>query len=136
MSEAPSGRSRPRPGHLRSFPLYVVSGLIATASHYALTIGAVELLGVRAFTASCAGFALGAVVKYALNYHLAFRSEEQHVVAVPRFAVMLALLFVGNAAFFWVLHDRVSLHYIAAQVLTTILLIPVGYVINRAWVFR
>ena len=49
---------------------------------------------------------------------------------------MLTSLFAANAAIFWALHDQSGLHYMVAQVLTTGLLIPVGYVINRLWVFR
>lgn len=131
-----SGRGLRRPHHRRSFPIYVGSGLVATAFHYGLTIGAVEGLGVRPLAASSAGFCLGAMVKYAFNYHLAFESEEQHVDAVPRFALMLALLFAGNALLFWTLHDQGGLNYIVAQVLTTGALVPLGYAINRIWVFR
>ena len=49
---------------------------------------------------------------------------------------MLLALFAANAALFWALHDHYALHYLLAQVLTTGLLVPLGYVINRYWVFR
>jgi putative flippase GtrA len=71
-----------------------------------------------------------------MNYFLAFASEEPHLQAIPRFAVMLLTLFAANGAIFWALHDQYKLHYMVAQVLTTGLLVPVGYVINRWWVFR
>ena len=125
-----------RPGHRRSFTLYVVSGLAAVATHYAFAVVAVEALGWRALVATSAGFLVGAVTKYFMNYFLAFASAAPHVQAIPRFAVMLATLFAANAAIFWALHDEYGLHYMLAQVLTTGLLIPVGYVVNRLWVFR
>ena len=131
-----TGRTLPQPRHRKSFPLYVVAGIVATASHYLVTVGLVELLAVRALVATSVGFACGAVVKYFLNYFLAFESEERHSVAVPRFAAMLGMLFLCNAAIFWLLNDPAGLHYMVAQVITTVLLVPLGYVINRLWVFR
>ena len=116
--------------------MYVVSGFASVATHYAFAIFAVEVLGWRALLATSAGFMAGAITKYLMNYFLAFASEAPHRHAVPRFAVMLASLFCANAAIFWALHDQGGLHYMAAQVITTGLLIPVGYVVNRLWVFR
>lgn len=133
--DSPSARAT-RPGHKRSFLMYLVSGVASVATHYAFTVFAVEILGWRALVATSVGFVVGAVTKYFLNYFLAFRSEEPHLSAIPRFAVMLGGLFTANAAIFWALHEHAGLHYMLAQVLTTGLLVPVGYVINRIWVFR
>ena len=131
-----AGRRTPRPGHKRSFFMYLVSGVASVATHYAFTVFAVEVLGWRALVATSVGFVVGAVTKYFMNYVLAFQSEEPHLSAIPRFAVMLGGLFTANAAIFWALHEHAGLHYMVAQVLTTCLLVPVGYVINRIWVFR
>jgi len=120
----------------RSLPLYVGAGGIATASHYAVTTAAVELAHWRPILASIAGFAVGAVVKYWLNYSVAFRSTARHSVASLRFAVALALLFALNAAVFAVLNEGLKLHYLVAQVATTIILIWPGYRLHRQWVFR
>lgn len=132
----PNARDIAMPSHRYSVPMYVGAGGIATAAHYATTVAAVELFGVAPLVASAAGFAVGAGVKYWLNYFVAFRSGERHSAAVPRFAVMLAILFVLNAGFFSLLHQGLGLHYMLAQVLTTGLLIPPGYLLSRLWVFR
>jgi putative flippase GtrA len=126
----------PMPGHHYSVPMYIGAGGIATASHYAVTIAAVELLGAPPLAASAGGFAVGAAVKYFLNYFVAFRSGERHGVALPRFALTLAALFALNAGIFTLFQQVVGLHYMVAQVLTTILLIPPGYLLSRLWVFR
>jgi putative flippase GtrA len=131
-----STRAERRPGHRRSFLMYIVAGVASVATHYAFMIAAVELLAWRELVATSVGFLVGAVTKYVLNYFLAFASEEPHLQAIGRFSVMLLSLFAANAAIFWALHDHYALHYIVAQVLTTGLLVPVGYVINRFWVFR
>jgi putative flippase GtrA len=131
-----SPRASAPPGHRRSFALYVASGVASVATHYTFTIAAVEIFGVRALIATSAGFVVGAVTKYLMNYFLAFESEAPHAAAVPRFVVMLLALFAANAAIFWALNEHAGLHYLVAQVITTVILVPVGYVINRAWVFR
>ena len=127
---------REMPRHRYSIPAYIGAGGIATGCHYLTTIAAVELLGVRPVVASALGFSVGALVKYCLNYFVAFRSGERHAVAVPRFVVMLALLLGLNTAIFALLNEGMGLHYMVAQVLTTVLLIPPGYLLSRLWVFR
>ena len=122
--------------HGRSLPMYIGAGGIATASHYAITIAAVELLGMMAVAASALGFACGAIIKYWLNYRVAFQSRARHVAAMPRYVVSLAILLALNTAIFALLQRGLGLYYIAAQALTTILLIPPGYLISRNWVFR
>jgi putative flippase GtrA len=124
------------PRHRYSLPMYVGAGGIATGCHYVTTIAIVELAGVRPVVASAAGFLAGALVKYYLNYFVAFRSDERHVVALPRFVVMLAVLLALNTLVFALLNEGAGLHYMLAQVLTTVLLIPPGYLLSRLWVFR
>ncbi len=120
----------------RSLPLYVGAGGIATASHYAVTTVAVEAGHLRPLLATVAGFAVGACVKYWLNYSVAFRSKARHSVASARFAVALAILFALNAGVFAVLNEGLRLHYLVALVATTVILIWPGYWLHREWVFR
>jgi putative flippase GtrA len=123
------------PGHRRALPVYIGAGFVAVAGHYATTIAAVELLRAPPLSASAAGFCVGAAIKYVLNYFLAFRSAEKHTVALTRFAIALGVLFALNALFFALLQQGLGLHYLVAQVLTTGLLIPPGYLLSRLWVF-
>ena len=124
------------PGHRYSIPMYLGAGGIATAAHYATMIVLVELFGAQPIVATGSGFAVGAAVKYWLNYVMVFRSDREHVVAVPRFAVTLAILFAGNLGAFWVFQQALGLHYVVAQVLTTCAMIPPGYLLSRLWVYR
>jgi putative flippase GtrA len=124
------------PGHRYSIPMYLGAGGIATAAHYATMIALVELLGAIPIVATGSGFAVGAAVKYWLNYIVVFRSDREHSIAVPRFAATLAVLFVGNLAAFWVFQQYLGLHYVVAQVLTTCAMIPPGYLMSRLWVYR
>ncbi|HXF80018.1 MAG TPA: GtrA family protein [Usitatibacter sp.] len=135
--EAPPAATRPQPvRHRRSLPLYVGSGGVATASHYAVTIAAVELLSVPPIPASAIGFTTGAAIKYWLNYSVAFQSRARHRHAMVRYAAALAAMLALNTLIFGLLQARLGVEYILAQAITTALLIPPGYVLFREWVFR
>lgn len=121
--------------HRRSFPIYVGAGGAATASHYAVTIAAVEIASMAPLAASALGFSVGAAIKYWLNYSVAFRSRARHRRALTRFAVALGGMLAMNTLAFALLHGGLGLHYVLAQAITTVLLIPPGYVIHRQWVF-
>ena len=133
---ADSTGSRRMPGHGRAVPLYIGAGGVATGCHYACTIVAVEWLGAPPLAASAGGFAVGALVKYILNYRYAFNSEARHSAAMLRFMVYLGAMFVLNAMLFALFQQGLGWHYLVAQVATTILLIPPGYLLSRLWVFH
>ena len=122
--------------HRRSLPAYIGAGGIATASHYAVTIAAVDGLHAAPLAGSVAGFAVGAAVKYALNYTVAFRSRAPHGRAMARFVIALAAFMALNALLFAFFQGQLGWHYMLAQVTTTILLVPPGYLVHRLWVFR
>lgn len=122
--------------HRRSLPLYVGSGGVATAGHYAVTFAAVELFSVPPIPASAIGFTTGAAIKYWLNYSVAFRSRALHRHAMVRYAAALLAMLALNTLVFGLLEGRLGVQYMLAQAITTILLIPPGYVLFREWVFR
>ena len=124
------------PRHRYSIPMYIGAGGIATASHYATMIALVQLFNVVPLLATATGFIVGAVVKYVLNHKVVFVTDARHDAALPRFGVMLAVMFALNAAVFATLQQGLELNYIVAQVITTILLSPPGYLMSRLWVFR
>jgi putative flippase GtrA len=140
MHEEQAPRAAPRepdrPRHRRSLPLYVGAGGVATAAHYFVTIVAVEAFAVMPIVASAGGFATGAAIKYWLNYSLAFRSRARHLPALARFLVALAALMALYTGLFALFKYSLGMHYLVAQVLTTIVLILPGYLAHRQWVFR
>ena len=141
MQEERAAQPAPDPAgpmtrHRRSLPIYVGAGGIATASHYVVTIAAVEAFSVVPIVASVMGFAMGSAIKYWLNYSVAFRSRARHTHAMARFTVALAAMLALNTALFGLFQQGLGMHYLLAQLVTTILLIPPGYLIHRQWVFR
>src|SRR6185312_7903846 len=117
-AEAAARRAQPV-RHRRSLPLYVGSGGIATAGHYAVTIAAVQLLSVPPIPASAIGFMTGSAIKYWLNYSVAFRSRARHRHAVLRYAVALGAMLALNTLVFGLLEAKLGVQYILAQAITT-----------------
>lgn len=118
------------------FATYATVGAVGTAAHYGVLIGLTELAGVPPYLGAVAGYGVGAVVNYALNYRITFRSSARHSVAFTRFVTVAAagaLLTGGLMA--WAT-ERMGIHYLAAQVATTVAMLFLTYTGNRLWSFR
>jgi putative flippase GtrA len=114
---------------------YTGAGALATLSHYAVLMAAVEWLRVVPSIAAGAGACVGAAVSYAFNRRFTFRASTAHTQAVPRF-VMVALVLAALNALGVDLGTRVlGWPYLAAQVACTIVLLFVGFVLHRRWSF-
>jgi putative flippase GtrA len=120
---------------LAQFLRFVAVGAIGTAAHYAVLIVGVERLGVRAVAASSAGALLGAIVNYSLNRRHTFGSERPHREALPRFMLIAALAFAMNALLMAALLSW-HLHYLAAQIVTTGVVLLFNFLANRSWTFQ
>lgn len=115
---------------------YVLSGLAATGSHYAVMVALVHWAGWWEVAASSAGFLAGAAVKYPLNYWVVFASRMDHGRAVVRFVIGLAAGFALNGIVLALLLDTLAVHYLVSQVLTTGVVTVVNYLMARNWIFR
>jgi len=131
--------ARPRmPSLLRKlnhqFLRFAAAGALGTACHYLVLLALSAGAGVAPGPAAACGALVGAVVNYWLNRSLIFRSERRHAEALPRFAAMALFgallngLIVGALA-------RLGLHFMAAQVCATLLVLVLNYVISKKWIF-
>lgn len=135
MSGVPQGSAVVR--EMRRFLGYCLSGFAATGAHYLTMVLLVWRWEGHEIIASCVGFAVGACVKYPLNYWVNFASRQRHAVALPRFAVGLALGFALNAIVLAVLLQSLPrVHYMVSQALTTGVVLFANYAIARLWIFR
>lgn len=119
----------------RELFLYGFVGGVGTAAHYAILMLAVEVLGIAPFVATGIGSIAGAIVNYILNYHLTFASDACHKVALPKF---MAVALVGSLANVWMLYailSAVSIHYLIAQCVVTLLVMFITYSLNKIWTF-
>ena len=107
-------------------------GVIAAAVHYGLLVGLVELAGWRALHAALVGYVGGGLVSYGLNRRHTYRSDRPHEEAGWRFAAVAAVGFGLTGLSMEALHGRIGLHYVPAQVLTTLIVMAWDGVLSRA----
>lgn len=120
----------------RQFVTFALIGLVGTAGHYAVLIGLVQSGIATPTVATTLGFAVGAVINYALNYRFTFASDRPHREALPRFLTVAA---TGAGLNYLVVRtgiDGFALHYMLAQVLATGLVLLWTFSINRLWTFN
>lgn len=115
---------------------YALTGGLATAAHYLVMFALVEGQLAEAPAASMAGALCGALVAYAGNRHCTFADPQaSHRRALPRFATVALLGAALNGAAVWLALVALGLHYLLAQVLATLIVLVLGYRLNRTWSF-
>jgi putative flippase GtrA len=117
----------------RSFVTFLCVGGASTLVHYALMALLIHA-GLPVVAASCAGFALSAVLNYLLNDWLTFRSGADCRVTAPRFALVALSGLLLNHLLLTLLTDA-GLSTVPAQLLTTTGVILWNYCIHGAWTF-
>ncbi|HEX2116466.1 MAG TPA: GtrA family protein [Alphaproteobacteria bacterium] len=118
------------------FLLFSAAGVFAAIGHYGTLIALSELAEMGPVPASLAGFVVGGVISYLLNYRFTFRSSKQHSEALAKFFVVAAVGFVLNGAIMAGLTGPARLHYLPAQLLTTGVVLLWTFFCNRFWTFR
>lgn len=117
------------------FAKFAGVGAIGTAAHYATLFVLVDFLGVGAVAASSAGFVVGGVINYLLNYRFTFRSQQSHTSTAPRFFAIALGGFFLNGAGMSLFADHIGLHYLLAQVITTGIILVWTFLANHYWTF-
>lgn len=110
-------------------------GAASTTTTYLVLIVAVEFFGVNKLVASTAGYLLGAIVNYRLNYEFTFKSDQEHFVVAPKFAVVVIVGMFINAA---VMHGGMKwlgLHYMFAQLAAVAVALLWSFTVSRLWAF-
>ena len=118
-----------------AFLRYCAVGGLATALHYALLIAGVEQAGLSAPAASALGAVAGALLAYACNRRYTFASSALHRQALPRFVAVALAGAAVHAAVVGGLTLHAGWHYLSAQGIATLLMLCIGFALNRAWTF-
>lgn len=114
---------------------FAAVGAVGTAAHFATLIALVQALGWPPAAATTAGFLVGAVVNYGLNYRLTFQSQARHAVALPRFLAIAVAGMGLNLAIVWALVHWQGVHYLIGQVVATVTVLVFNFLANRALTF-
>lgn len=120
---------------IEQFLRFVVVGCVATGGHYCVLIVLSEGFAAEPVPASAAGFAVGAVISYALNYLHVFKSDQKHLPTFGRFMAVALTGLVMNSLVVWLAAEVTGLHYLVSQIVATVLVMGWSYTANRYWTF-
>lgn len=120
----------------RQFVAFFGVGIVAAIVHYGALIGLVEALGWPALPATLVGYVAGGIVSYGLNRSLTYEAQRGHAEAGWRFATVAAVGFALTAGLMALLHGRLGLHYLVAQVITTGIVLVWSFLAHKFWSFR
>lgn len=123
------------PARFHEFARYAVSGGTATAIHYAMLVCQVELAGMNETLSTAIGYVSSGIVHYVILYHWVFRSSVRHWQTTRRFLAVATCALALNTGVFWIFLEVFNLWYLAAQVVTTLLVLAVTYTVNRQFTF-
>lgn len=110
------------------------AGAVGTAAHYLVLATWVHLAN-GVILGTMAGFLVGTVVNYSLNYHVTFASEQRHVAALPKFLFIAAIGFGINAALV-AAGIALGLHYLVSQLFATVVVLGWNFLANSLWTFK
>lgn len=120
---------------LKQFIVFTGVGGIGTGGHYLTLITLVENHILSAVPASVAGFGVGAVINYLLNYHFTFNSKKSHKEAMSKFFIVASIGAVINTALMYVGVNIVHTYYLLAQIAATAIVLLWNFLINKYWTF-
>ena len=118
------------------FTVFSAVGVIAAIGHYGTLVALSELAAADPVPASLAGFIVGGVISYLLNYRFTFRSTKQHREALTKFLVVATVGFFLNGLLMWLLTGPVDLHYLVAQLIATGGVLVWTFSCNKLWTFN
>jgi putative flippase GtrA len=124
-----------RAQYIAQFTRYGLCGSAAVAVHLAVLIVLVELAGSPATVASVVGFACGTLVNYALQHRFVFFRCSGHRLFFSRYVAVTLATMTLNTALFWALADGLGLFYLASQLITIGIVVPVNFALNRCFTF-
>ncbi len=113
---------------------YIAVGGFATGCHYLLLIGLVEIAGLDATVATFLGACVGAGVAFFGQCAITFASRPHTTAALPRFLAVATMGAVLNSAIVW-LGNILGLHYLIAQLIATIIVVFLTFLLNSHWSF-
>ncbi|HSA79715.1 MAG TPA: GtrA family protein [Geminicoccaceae bacterium] len=120
---------------LVQFTRYGLSGGAAAATHLAVLVVLIELAASPPILASVLGFACATVVNYALQHRFVFARSRGHASYFPRYLAVTLATMTLNTLLFWTLSSGIGIHYLASQVITIGVIVPINFAANRSFTF-
>lgn len=120
----------------KQFILFATVGIVGTAGQYLALFVLVEGNILEKVPASIAGFTVGAVINYFLNYRFTFNSKKSHREAIIKFFIVAIIGAAINTTLFYIGIQLLHLYYMLAQVVATAIVLLWNFIANKLWTFK
>jgi putative flippase GtrA len=120
---------------VKRFLIYAAVGATGTACQYAVLVLLVQGGLARPVLASSLGACVGAIVNYALNYRITFKSRAGILQTAARFGSIAIAGIALNAILMHVMTVTFAFNYLLAQAFSTALVLVLTYSANLLWTF-
>jgi putative flippase GtrA len=114
---------------------FLAAGGAATAVHYVLLVGLVELGWLPPTPATCVSYVAAAALNYGLRCRFVFCSRAPHRRTVPRYLVVLGIGFGLNGSLMTLGAGMLGLPYGVVQVVATGLVTAWNFAAHWLWTF-
>ena len=119
------------------FLLYVAVGGVCALLNLAVLWLLTDILGIHYLLSNTISFFALTPVGFVLQKLMTFRTPRAHAgVEWPRYFATMGSSFAANLGLMYVLVSLLGLWYLAANVITTVLLLVANFLVNLRWSFR
>ena len=119
---------------LRSFVLHILTGGLSVTIHYAI-MSLMLLIGISPLFSSSLGFVFGALTRFVTAYYHVFEPSDSVQATIPKFLLSIVIQGFFNFAFLDILMS-LEMKLWAAQIMTTVSVTCLNFIIYRIWVFK
>lgn len=121
--------------HGRLVVRFLVFGGASTVIHWAVMWSLVTI-GLTPIAGTAIGAVVGSVFNYAFQFFWTFDGVGRHDKAIPIYVCTVALAWVANAGFYYVLTSFTEMGVAVAQVSTTIAVAAMNFIFYKRIVFH
>lgn len=114
---------------------YMLGGGLGAVIQFSILSTLHEFFNIDATISSAISFAIAVIANYSFQYYLTFRASCAHTLLFRRFVVVALVGLTINTFFFWLMHQRLGLHYIPAQAAAIAFVFGFNYLMNYYYTF-
>ena len=111
-------------------------GVIATLIQYLILVVLVEKTTALPYIASAIGYLISAIFNYLVNYYFSFGSSADHITAISKFFVVVAIGLSINSALMFFATEVAKFGYVVSQLGTTAFVTFSNFIFLKNWAYK
>lgn len=118
------------------FVKFGITGVMNTVVDFAVFM-LLSYLGLNAYLAQTVSYSCGMLNSYIVNRSWTFKGSDRFFSRqMIRFIIANLLLLLCSVVLLWVFTEKMSFSKIVAKLFATAIIMAVGFIVNRVWVFK